>query len=474
MPTPIRPDWRRSSPWARSLEPSPGDGPPTEDERTEVVVVGAGITGLVTAAVLDTDGADVTVLDRHGVGGVVTRSSTAKLTALHGAAYHRIAAGRGEEVAAAYGAANLAGVSGLTTLIEERGVDCRLERAPALTYATTAEGAETAAAELEAATQAGLPVRWVSETDLPVEVLGAVCLDDQAHLDPGALCAGLAADLERTVPIRGRTTVTSIEEGSDGITVHTSSGARISCAHVVLATHAPVHDPVQLAARCKPNRSYGIAAPLAEPPEGMFLSIEEPTRSVRPSVIDGRPAVVVAGEGHLVGDGPGTDEPWDELERWATEVLGAGAATHRWATHDLVPSDHVPFIGRLHHGSDRQWVATGFAKWGFSNAWVAADLISASMGGASRPWAHAFDPGRLAASLTGDLARSAARSTRHLVNRLAGSPRTAGGRRAVCTHLGCELRESAQEGTWDCPCHGSRFDAEGRVIAGPAVADLEG
>jgi glycine/D-amino acid oxidase-like deaminating enzyme len=467
----MKQSWDRSSPWASALPPPRPTPPPP---RADVVVVGAGITGLVTASLLSAQGAQVVVLDRHGVGGVVTRSSTAKLSALQGTIHRLLADAHGAEAAAAYAAANLAAVDGLISLIEQQGVDCGLERAPALTYATTPDGVEVAAAELAAAKDAGLPVTWVADAGLPFETSGAVRLEGQAHLDPGALCAGLATALPAGSSVHTGMTVESVEEGEGGCTVRVATGEEISCDHVVLATHAPIDDPAQLSTRCTPHRSYGVAAPLQDPPEGLHLSVEEPTRSIRPASIDGRPAVIVAGQGHLVGDPPDPQDPWEPLTLFAQEQLGAGPVTHRWATHDLVPSDHLPFIGPLAPGSSRRWVATGFQKWGISSAWIAADLISGAMRGEGRPWSPLFDPTRVASTLNAELARAGVRSARNLAARVVSRSTTGTGRRTVCTHLGCELRENQQEGTWDCPCHGSRFDDEGGVICGPAVVDLPG
>jgi glycine/D-amino acid oxidase-like deaminating enzyme len=471
VPNLTQPTWDRSSPWAEALPPARSSPPPP---RADVVVVGAGITGLVTARMLSTQGAQVAVVDRHGIGGVVTRSSTAKLSALQGTIHRLLADAHGTDTVVGYASANLAAVEGLVSMIEECGIECALRRAPAFTYATTADGVDVAAAELAAAKEAGLPVTWVADAGLPFETTGAVRLDAQFHLDPGALCAGLAESLGSGSGVHEGVTVVSVDESGDGCTVRTADGEEILCGHVVLATHAPIEDPAQLSTRCTPHRSYGVAAPLDDPPEGLYLSVEEPTRSIRPAVISGRPSVVVAGQGHLAGDPPDPEDPWEPLARFAAEELGAGPVTHRWATHDLVPSDHLPFIGRLTPGAERRWVATGFQKWGISAAWIAADLISGAMRDEERPWSSVFDSTRVASTITTELARAGLRSARNLGARVTSRTRTSTGGRTVCTHLGCELRENQQEGTWDCPCHGSRFGDDGRAICGPAVVDLPG
>lgn len=437
----------------------------------DVVVVGAGVVGLVTAALLESAGAQCLVLDRHDVGGVVTRGSTAKLTALQGTSYQSIESHHGLYGAMCYAAASTAGVAGLRSLIADRGIECSLTEAPAITYATTGTGLARVRAEWWSARRAGLDVAWCDEIELGVRPLGGVRLERQAHLDPGELCEGLASTLSAATALCPGVSAMEIKESARGCVVSTSDGRQLHCGHVVLATLGPVHDPLYLAARSRPSRSYAIAAEHPDPPLGMYISADESVRSVRPAVLQGRNAVIVAGNGHWVGDELGRSDPWADLEGFAVDVLGAGRITHKWSAHDLVPSDDVPFIGPMGPGA-RCWVASGFRKWGVSTAWVAGDLIAAGVDGRSRAWSPVFDPTRIRSSITADLARGAARSAAHLASRLGGSPPTAQGRRTVCTHMGCSLVRNSNEDTWDCPCHGSRFEPDGTVISGPAAKAL--
>lgn len=339
--------WQRSSLWAASLRDLATSSvvPP----RAEVVVVGGGLTGLLIATVLHRAGTEVVVLERHAIGGVTTRGSTGKLTALQGARSSSIRSQRGPADAAAYAAASIFGVSSLRALIADLEIDCALTAAADHTFATEAEATVQCSEELAAAAEAGLPVSWSTEIGLPFEVLGAVRLDDQAHLDPGALCAGLAEQLGERV-VEG-CPVTEIDETRTQVTV-THEAGRIEADHVVIATLGPIHDPAMLATRCAAMRSYAIAAEHPAAPPGMYISLDEAPRSIRPAQVGGVDGVVVAGEGHVVGEMAGRPaaQRWEALEHYARD-LGAGAATHRWVAHDLVPSDGVPFIGRLAPGT---------------------------------------------------------------------------------------------------------------------------
>jgi glycine/D-amino acid oxidase-like deaminating enzyme len=458
--------WRTSSLWAESLGKKPHTAEPRE---VDVVVVGAGIAGLLTATLLARSGASVQVVERNDVGGVATRNTTAKVCALQGVRYRAIRRARGADAAAAYATAQLHAVDGIRRLIGELGIDCDLVDAPAYTYATEADAARTLHDEHDAAVVAGLDVTLVSDTELPFPIEGALRLDNQLHLDPGRLCAGLAAALPDGSIVE-HTAVTAIDEQGDGCRLTSSDGTTWNAGHVVVATQAPISDPALLVNRCKPMQSYCLAARLPTPvPAGMYLSCDSTTRSLRPArTLDGETVAVIGGAGHQMGDPAATPERWEDLAAWASEHFGPAEVTHRWATHDLVPTDHVPFIGPLAPRSQRRWVATGFAKWGMTNAYVAAHLLTTAIGGGREAWADTFDSTRIRASVNHELLSAGTTALEHLV-----LDRATRRREPRCTHQGCVLRADAALGTWDCPCHGSRFAADGTPIQGPATTPVD-
>jgi glycine/D-amino acid oxidase-like deaminating enzyme len=465
MPSRDAVNWRRSSLWAGPLVPR--FECVTVDRSVDVVVVGAGITGLLTATLLNRSGAQVLVVDRYEVGGVATRNTTAKISALQGTAYSEIAARRGSEVAAQYAAAQLDAVEGLRALIAELEIECALNQAPAFTHATERQAAERARAEYAAALAAGLPVQWTETSELPFPVIGAVQLDGQLHFHPGLFCTALASTLGPE-HVAESVVVQAVDESRDGCTVTLENGATIKAGNVVIATQGPIVDPGLLANRCTPMQSYALAARISgEIPSGMYLSCDRAVRSLRPASTADGPVMVVGGEGHPMGDAGAQPERWDTLAEWTDEHFGAARVTHRWATHDLVPTDRVPFIGRLGPTADRRWVATGFSKWGMTNGYVAARIISEAIGGSHVEWASTFDSTRLASTLSRGLISIGATAAQHLVVdrvKRRDEPR--------CTHQHCVLRHDEALGTWDCPCHGSRFDENGTVIQGPASAPL--
>jgi nitrite reductase/ring-hydroxylating ferredoxin subunit len=282
--------------------------------------------------------------------------------------------------------------------------------------------------------------------------------------------------------------------------VRTTGGA-VLADHVVVATHVPFLDRGLYFARQAPTRSYCLAARLAggTPPRGMWISAGGTTRSLR-SYGD---LLIVGGEGHPAGSGDARRARHDRLEAFAREHWDVLDVSHRWSAQDPMPYDRLPFIGPYRPGSARLWVATGFMKWGLATATFAAMALADRIDGRENRWATAFSPLRVSLRSTPRVARLAARFGADLVGDRIRPPQAlrtstipAGEARVVpdgvrgkkgvfrdrdgtlhavslrCTHMGCLLRFNAAERSWDCPCHGSRFDVDGSVLEGPAVAPL--
>ena len=440
---------------------------------------------------LERQGARVAVLEGRRVGAGASGYNTAKLSSLHGLTYSRLAGSLGSDAARTYGAANEAGIARVFELAEELGIDCDLRRKPNYTYAESGSEVDELRAEAEVAGELGLPASYVEELDLPYPVAGAVRFDDQAEFHPVRYLDGLAAALEG--PLHEGTMATQVHGGR----VRTAAGPTLTAEHVVVATHLPFLDRGLYFARCHPERSYVVAGRTSEPPAGMYLSTEQPAHSIRAH----GEWLLVGGESHKTGQADAA-ERYARLEAWARERFGIEPEL-RWATHDHMPADGVPYVGRHDPVFPRVWVATGFRKWGLAMGTAAAELLAAQIAGREHPWAELFNPQRLrplasATSLAKENANVALRFfgdrvvKRGSVDDIApGEGRIVGaglGQRAAyrdddgtlhelsarCTHLGCIVNWNSAERTWDCPCHGSRFAATGEVIEGPAVRPLRG
>ena len=433
-----------------------------------MAVIGGGIVGATAALLLADRGCSVTLVEARTVGGGVTGHSTAKATALQDTAHSKIAKRLGSEAAAAYAAANEEGVGLITSRAQRHGIECSLETAPNHLYTQDEAFVELIEAEYDAAGGAGLDVEHVADIGLPFAVVAAIRLDGQIAFDSAAFTRGVATAAEDAgATIHEGSRVRSVAHKTCRIGLE--NGAALDADHVILATQMPLLDRGLFFARLRPQASYAIAGPLADPPTGMFLGIGGSTRSIRstPAPGGGR-ALIVGGEGHKVGQGDSSDA-YAKLVAWAGERFGLDSVEHRWSAHDLMSPDRMPMVGTLAPWAPRIWTATGFSKWGLAMGVSAAAMLARELTGDPDPKREAFDTNRLNPLGQGpDVVKENADVALRFVGdrlRRAGTPR--------CTHLGCLVRWNTGDRTWDCPCHGSRFAADGSVLNGPASAPLD-
>ena len=471
----------------------------TGETTVDVAVVGGGITGVTTALLLKRAGLRVVLLEADRVGSGVSGNNTAKVTALQSTVYSTIERKHDARAAADYANGNMAAVERLASLVSELGVDCDLRRLPAYTFAFDDRELPAVEQEAEAAAKAGLPVaRDRGELmGVPFPVAGAVRLDDQLALHPVKYVRGLAENVDGDGSrVYEASRVLRIEDGTPA-RVHTEQGTVVA-ERVVVATHYPILDRGLYFARLEPMRSYCVAVRLASgaPPTGLAISAGSPSWSLSNS----GDLLIVCGRGHATGSPEG--EPYAELTKFAAEHWDIAEVTHRWSAQDPTSYDNLPMIGPYTPGSSTLYGATGFMKWGLSNGTMAAELLTDLIVGRENPLASRFSPHRLslgstpklaklnakvAVDLVGDRLKSAevdsvadvpvgqARVVRDGTGKAGVYRDEAGGVHGVslrCTHLGCLVRFNAAERSWDCPCHGSRFDVDGAVLEGPATKPL--
>ena len=481
---------------------APEHPPLTTELHTDVVVIGAGVFGLSTALMLREAGYSVAVLEAAQVATGVSGYTTGKVSSLHQVKYAQLTLSHGPDGARTYGEANEAALRQVERWVEQYGIDCSLERQPAYLYARNHAEALVVAAELAAARKAGLPVEEADDPGLPFAVKRALRFRDQLLYHVRRYCLGLAeAFVAAGGQIYEQTRVTDLQETEHEVTVQTRRGPLVFARHVVQATLIPFWDRGGYFARERPSRSYLIAARLAEPAlEAMYINALPPVRSLRPAL--GGQYVLVGGESHTVGQEPDTWGRYEALEAFAREHFAVESIDYRWSSQDFVPAGGLPFIGRM-PTTDRVYVGTGFQKWGLSLGTAAAKVIVEGIEGRTSAFAELTDAARLepvreALGVTG----RGLDFTKHMVSERiralkvpaaetlkAGEGAIAshdGGRVAayrgedghlhlvspVCTHMGCYVTWNPAETAWDCPCHGSRFGTDGRVLQGPAVEDL--
>lgn len=468
----------------------------------DVAVVGAGITGLTTALLLQREGARVALVEAGGVCSGVTAYTTGKVTSLHGLTYGPLRETFGEETARVYGEANEAAIAQVEALVDELGIECNWERRPNYTYTTDEKTLPEVEREVEAAQEAGLPASFTTETELPFAVLGAVRFENQAQFHARKYGLGLAEAF--------RVAGGQVFEQSRVVDVDTSegrctaeNGGTVEAEHIVLATQIPILDRGGFFAKTHPSRSYLMAFETeSEALEGMYISKGGNSWTLRGA--EGGRYLIIGGQAHKTGQEPDTPARYAAIERWAREHFGVGRAAYRWSAEDYMPVDGLPYVGKLPFGNGRVWVATGYQKWGLSTGTAAALIIRDGIAGRSNPWAETFDANRadVGASVKAFVKENLDVAARFVGDRIAhltgkepdalkpgegavveadgervGAYRDENGRlhavSLACTHLGCHVTWNPAERSWDCPCHGSRFGVDGEVLHGPAVRPLE-
>lgn len=413
----------------------------TGDAETDVLVIGGGICGILTAHLLQEAGVGCIVVEATQVGGGVTQHTTAKLTAQHGLVYADLLQRFGVEKARQYYDANTWAVGMYHALSQQ--FPCDFEHKTAYVYSVD----NRAKLDREAAAYQtlGLAADIVETPPLPLETVGAISMAGQAQFHPLKLLYGLAAGLE----IYENTFVQSIK----GTTARTAHGT-IRAKRIVSATHYPlVNVPGLYFLKLYQHRSYVTAITGADAIDGMYVDEKESGLSFRAY----NNLLFVGGGDHKTGEQGGG---YAALDTFLRQAYPNATPAYRWATQDCMSLDSVPYIGQHRRGADGHYVATGFHKWGMTGSMVAAKVLSDLMLHGESPWAGLYHPQR--SMLTRQLLKNVGAAVSGLG--------TLGGPR--CTHLGCKLHYNAAETSWDCPCHGSRFGKDGHVLHNPAKRRL--
>ncbi len=412
------------------------------DLKTDVLIIGGGIAGLLCAHALREAGADYALVEADRICGGVTKNTTAKITSQHGAIFHRMLRRYGADLTGRYLGANEVALRKYRDLCGS--VDCDFEERDAYVYSRTDR--DLLAREYEALKKVGYPAEWAETTSLPFSVVGAIRFPRQAQFHPLKFLGAIAKDLRvfeetKVRELRGMTAVTERFE--------------IRAKKIIVATHFPFLNKHGLYfLKMHQHRSYVIALENADPVDGMYIDAAQNGLSFRTA----GDLLLLGGGGHRTGK---TGGGWRELEAFAKRKYPNAAISYRWATQDCVTLDDIPYIGRYSPTTPDLLVATGFGKWGMTTAMVAADVLADLVAGRENPYTKLFLPSR--SVLHPQLAINAGEATVDLLRPTA--PR--------CPHLGCALRWNADERSWDCPCHGSRFSEDGNLIDNPATADLD-
>ena len=476
------------------------------DAQADICVVGAGITGLTTAYTLARAGRAVLVLEDGSIGGGETGRTTAHLSDALDDRYYVLERIHGRDGARFAAASHGAAVDRIESIVRDERIDCGFERLDGYLFRGRDDRSDVLERELEAAHRAGLAGTALATISAPPGFDGEPCLrfPRQAQLHPLRYLGGLArAALAAGASIRTGTRVTAVEDGAVCRAV-TQRGPTVTANEIVVATNSPISDRLAIHTKQAAYRTYVIALEVSRDavPPGLLWDTEDPYHYVRTHTdADGRSALIVGGEDHKTGQADDARERFGRLELWArARFPTAGAVRYRWSGQVLEPVDHLAFIGR-DPGKQHIYIATGDSGHGMTHGTIAGMLITDLIHGHENPWAELYSPDRKSAMAIGTYARENLNVARQLgdyltpgdAHELAAVRQGTGAivrrgarklavyrddagtvhaRSAVCTHVGCIVHWNDVEKSWDCPCHGSRFDVDGEVINGPAHAPL--
>ncbi len=478
----------------------------------DVAIVGGGITGITAALLLQRAGRRCAVIEARRIGKGETGKSTSHLTTSLDVRYHTLISRFGIDGARLAAAAQRAAIERICTLGDELKIACDFHRVPGFLYAERPRDDAELEREAEAVSKLGLQAVLVSHVPLPFPVVRGLRFDNQAVMHPRIYLQGLAAAYAAGGgQLYEETQVVAIDEG-DLCRVISDRGV-VTARSVIVAAHVPIVNRVLLHAKLAAYRSYVVSVESAgHEPDAVFWDMAEPYHYIRKQRVGERQLLIVGGEDHKVGDMDDTTMPFARLESYVRARFGRApeATDYRWSGQIVMSADGLPYVGR-NSLSSRVYVATGYGGNGITQGTLAAMVLADEVCELANPFAELLQATRIKPiasakavvsenvdfprHLFGD--RMSLRRHEHDNDRtqaLASIPpgegkvlslegerlavyRNANGQLSalspVCTHLGCLVHWNNSETSWDCPCHGSRFDPHGRVLNGPAVAALE-
>ncbi len=435
MSAPIHSIWRETS----SIH---SFGPLNSDLKTDVLIIGGGMAGILCAHMLENSGVDYALVEAKDICSGVTQNTTAKITVQHGLIYSKLMSSFGFEKAQMYLHANQLALNAYRELCAK--ADCDFEEKDNYVYSRHSRAVLDA--ELSALQKLSVAAQVKDHLPLPIDTVGAVCVPNQAQFNPLKFISEIAKNLR----IYENTPVLELAP----YFARTSHG-NIRAEKIIVATHFPMlnkHGSYFM--KLYQHRSYVLALENAPNVQGMYVDEADKGMSFR----NHGDFLLLGGGGHRTGKKGGG---WSELYEFARAHYPQAHIRCRWATQDCMSLDGIPYIGQYSKGTPDMYVITGFNKWGMTNVMAGAILLRDMILDKAPDWAEVFSPSRF--MLHKQLFINAAESAFNLITPTA--PR--------CPHMGCALKYNPQEHSWDCPCHGSRFTKDGKLIDNPATGDMK-
>ncbi len=494
--TPPRPYWMSSTP--------PSNYPALDkDIKADAVIIGGGIVGITLGYLLKKEGLRVAIIEAGHIVQGATGHTTAKITSQHDLVYDKLIKQHGKEKAQQYAEANEYAIKFIEELVGDKKIDCDFSKESAFVYTQSDEYIQKIKNEVDAAASLGNKASFAEKLPLPFDIKAAVRFDNQAQFHPRKYLLELAKDIPGDNSfIFEQSRAVKFHEGNSA-TVITENGHRVTAENMIIASHFPAYGGNgYYFARMYPERSYAIGLKVKEKfPGGMYITAEQPARSLRYTPYQDGELIIVGGEHHKTGQGPNTNIHYENLISFASDIYEVIDIPFRWSTQDYTTLDDVPYVGNITANSSNIYIATGFKKWGMSNGTASAILIKDLIVKGESPWVPVYEPSRFKADpMIKNFATTNVDVAKHLIGdklkplpkdidialgeakvvahdgKKVGLYKDKNGKihvvEPVCTHMGCDLSWNAAELSWDCPCHGSRFTYEGDIIEGPALKSL--
>lgn len=470
---------------------------------TDVCIIGAGITGIMTAYMLLNKGLSITLIDKEEICGGVTQNTTAKITSQHGLIYNYLEVTFGTEFARLYLESNEKAIDTIEEIVKKENIDCDFERTDNYIYTCTDEYMQRIKDEVKTVNRLGLEAELIDKINLPFEIKSGIKFSNQAKFHPLKYLYKIVEVLKQNgVEIYTNSKVVGVKEKGLNYKIETEENT-INAKFVVMATHYPIKNfPGMHFLKMYQDRSYAIAIePLAKIDEGMYISAETPVASFRPI---NEELLIIGGEDHKTGENSKElNLCYKSLETYAREIYPSMKVKYKWATQDCVSLDKVPYIGNFSKLKPHLYIATGYKKWGMTTSHVAATIIRDKILNkknkyeeiykATRiePFRNYKEMGNILKQTTYSLGINKLKMSEYKFEDLekdsGGVVEYEGKKMGIykdkekniyavepyCKHLGCELSWNNLEKTWDCPCHGSRYDYTGKLINEPSVKDLD-
>lgn len=476
------------------------------DTQTEVCIIGAGIFGLTCAYYLCNLGYKVTVLEKDLIGEKTTGHTTAKITSQHNLFYDYLIHSYGKKFASDYLQANEKAIQNMKEIIDTEKIKCDFEFQNSYVYTTKKSELNSIKKEVSAVEDLGFPCEFVTKTGLPFNIEGAICFKKQAQFHPLKYLDGLCQSIiSHGGEIYTNTVVTNVEKDNNDTYLVSTNDASIKSKFVIVASHYPfINFPGFYFVKMYQSTSYLIAVDTKKTLfNGMYINPSSPTFSYRTVRYQGKELLLIGGGDHKTGQPSCYQDTYGILEQEAKKFYPNCEVLYRWNTRDCISLDKIPYIGQYSPTMPNVFVGTGFKKWGMSLSNVAANIISDQICGKDNKYAYLFKPSRLqpiknkdemknvlvqstnslvfnkfkSANMSFDEIANNSGSIIEIHNEKIGIYKSPEGKiyavKPICTHLGCLLSWNDVDKTWDCPCHGSRFDFQGKNLYDPAFKNLD-